>query len=162
MRVIVAWPSTRVPSKSTTDCPGATPRRRPSTTISNRPPGSARTVASTALQRYGYRVTEAGSAVEAAQRWHAEPDAFDLLLTDIIMPGGVSGQQLAEELRQHRPDLRVVFTSGYNNEHVTRQLHLEPGVNFLAKPYPVVELLAIVRRRLDQNGTAPRTGRASG
>jgi CheY-like chemotaxis protein len=109
-----------------------------------------RTLAARALERHGYRVFEAISAVDALQRWGSDLERFDLLVTDLLMPGGTSGQQLADELRRRRPSLRVLYTSGHNNDVVTRQLQLEAGVNFLPKPYPVRDLLAIVRQRLDQ------------
>jgi PAS domain S-box-containing protein len=109
-----------------------------------------RLLAARALERHGYQVFEAVSAVDALQRWGSHLERFDLLVTDLLMPGGMSGQQLADEVRKRRPSLRVLYTSGHNNDAVTRQLQLEAGVNFLPKPYPVRDLLAIVRQRLDQ------------
>ncbi len=109
-----------------------------------------RGMAAAALQRGGYRVHEAGTAAEALQRWDELHGRIDLLLTDLIMPGGVTGNRLAEQLAVRQPGLRIIFTSGYNNDAVNRELHFVVGQNFLPKPYPVEELLGIVRRRLDQ------------
>jgi CheY-like chemotaxis protein len=108
-----------------------------------------RIVAAEALRRRGYKVFEAPTAVDAIHCWEQEQGKFDLLLTDLIMPGGVSGQSLADELRQRRANMKVIFTSGYSDEVVTRELRLVAGRNFLPKPYPIEELLAIVRQRLD-------------
>jgi DNA-binding NtrC family response regulator len=65
------------------------------------------------------------------------------------MPGGMSGHELAQEMLAQQPGLKVVYTSGYSNDLVDQRLHLEPGRNFLPKPYPADELAATVRRCLD-------------
>jgi two-component system cell cycle sensor histidine kinase/response regulator CckA len=109
-----------------------------------------RAVAVAALKRRGYRVIEAETAADAVRRWDAQQGKIDLLLTDLIMPGGVSGRQLAEELRGRRPGLKIVFTSGYGGEALSRELTVTTGDNFLPKPYSLDELVAIVRRKLDE------------
>jgi PAS domain S-box-containing protein len=108
-----------------------------------------RRLASLALDRCGYRVIEAESASAALQRWQTLSEPVDLLLTDLIMPGGMSGRDLALELSTRQPGLRVLYTSGYSTEIVQRQLRLDPGCNFLQKPYPVSDLATTVRRCLD-------------
>jgi two-component system cell cycle sensor histidine kinase/response regulator CckA len=108
-----------------------------------------REVATAALQRRGYQVINAATAAEALHRWDEHRGEFDLLLTDLIMPGGISGQKLAEELGLRCPGLKVIFSSGYSDDVATRQLRLTPGQNFLPKPYPLEDLLRIVRQRLD-------------
>ena len=91
----------------------------------------------------------AAAALEALGQ-HRE--SIRLLLTDLIMPGGTSGRQLAERLRAEQPALEVIYTSGYSEEIVGQHLHLEPGVTFLQKPYGAGALLTIVRRSLDEAG----------
>jgi PAS domain S-box-containing protein len=108
-----------------------------------------RALAAAALRKRGYQVIEAGSATEALKRWEELKGNVDLLFTDIIMPGGVSGKELAEQLLQRRPTLRVIYTTGYSTDLIGQQLKLESGKNYLEKPYSIVDLAAVVRRRLD-------------
>ena len=108
-----------------------------------------RFVAAVALRRSGYHVVEASTAAEALHLWEERRAAITLLLTDLVMPGGISGEKLADELCDRQPALRVIYTSGYNGAFADRQ-RFKPGTNFLPKPYLVEDLLAIVRRRLDE------------
>ncbi len=101
------------------------------------------------LESHGYRVVEAANGVEALAKWRARSGAFDLLLTDLIMPGGVSGEQLAEKLKSEKPGLKVVYMSGYPGESGGRSLNLQDGVNFLAKPFAPLRLAKTVRACLD-------------
>jgi len=112
---------------------------------------AVRAVATRALERRGYRILTAGSAAEALRIWDEHHTGVDLLLTDLIMPGGVSGQKLAAELRARRPGLRVIYTSGYRSDEVSSGIQFEAGRNFLPKPYPLDDLIAIVRQRLDES-----------
>ncbi len=75
-----------------------------------------RDLAQLILQDCGYRVLQAGSGVEALTVWQKHQGAIDLLLTDMIMPDGLSGNDLAESLLEHKPALKIIFTSGYNVE----------------------------------------------
>jgi signal transduction histidine kinase/ActR/RegA family two-component response regulator len=110
------------------------------------------------LEMHGYRVTVVRNGVEAlallAQGDVAE--GFDLLLTDIIMPGGVSGRDLAQRLRQDRPHTRVVFMSGYTGELSRDDLALVAGAGFLQKPFGRAALLECVRASLDGPDDVPR------
>jgi PAS domain S-box-containing protein len=108
-----------------------------------------RRVAVAGLQQCGYQILEAGSAAEALDRWNAANGAIDLLLTDIVLPSGVSGQMLAEQLQQRRADLEVIYTTGYSPEIVSGKLQVKRGHNYLPKPYSFADLAAIVRRRFD-------------
>lgn len=111
-----------------------------------------RRMARAALERYGYRVVEAASAAEALARWDEQAGAVDLLLTDLVMPGGMSGAELAAALRARAAGLRIVYSSGYSAEAVRRHLELDPGLGFLQKPYTSAELARTVRRVLDGRG----------
>jgi CheY-like chemotaxis protein len=101
------------------------------------------------LERAGYRVLEAANGPEATQSWGTVDGAVDLLLTDIVMPEGISGPELAAKLRVHRPKLKVIFTSGYSAEVAGRELSLQTGQNFIQKPCSTARLLGAVRLSLD-------------
>jgi len=74
---------------------------------------------------------------------------IDLLFTDVVMPGGMNGKQLADAALLRQPDLRVLFTSGYTEDAIMHQGRLDPGVNLLSKPYRRADLVAKVRHVLD-------------
>lgn len=101
------------------------------------------------LQRYGYAVIEAQSGREALDLWRRESARIDLLLTDLVMPEGISGKQLARTLAAEKPDLKMVFMSGYDKKLGDDSFALQPGVNFLYKPYTPSALAQIIRRQLD-------------
>lgn len=100
------------------------------------------------LLRQGYEVVTAHSGAEALRRWPEYRDKVRLLLTDIVMPEGVSGWDLAGRLLADRPDLRVIYTSGYSPEMVDRQRHLSEGDIFLQKPYNPAHLLESIKAGL--------------
>lgn len=102
------------------------------------------------LASLGYRVLQAGNGPEAIGiLW--ETTGVDLLLTDIVMPGGMNGRELAERARHFRPDLKVLFTSGYTENAIVHHGRLDPGVELLSKPYRRKELAAKVRKVLDSD-----------
>lgn len=101
------------------------------------------------LNLYGYKVISAESGVEALKLWEQCHNDIDLLLTDMVMPYGVSGRQLAEQLQQENPHLKVVYTSGYSPGMAGKDLALLEGFNFLPKPYPPARLAEVVRECLD-------------
>ncbi len=101
------------------------------------------------LQRHGYQVLEARHGVDALAIWEQHRDKIQLLFTDMVMPQGMNGSELAARLRERTPRLRVIFTSGYNADIAGRELKLERGQCFLQKPTPISELLETVRRCLD-------------
>lgn len=101
------------------------------------------------LQTHGYRVLTAASGVEALELWQKEADPIQLLLTDMVMPNGVSGWELGTRLQAAHPDLKVIYTSGYSIDLVGREVELREGYNFLQKPFPPRKLVQTVRERLD-------------
>jgi CheY-like chemotaxis protein len=112
---------------------------------------SVRAFAKIALQRFGYRVIEAGTA-EAALTILDDVDlTVHLLLTDIVLPG-IDGHELAIRVARSRPDLRVLFMSGYTTALSTIDGLLEPGIQLLEKPFTAHTLLTKTRQLL---GTAP-------
>lgn len=109
-----------------------------------------RALAGQILKRFGYHVTTAESGVHALKVWDEHAGEFDLLLTDMVMPEGVSGSELAERLRRKKPDLRVIYSSGYSQEIAGHDLTLENGFDFLQKPYHPMKLAELVRESLDR------------
>jgi CheY-like chemotaxis protein len=99
------------------------------------------------LGQLGYQVVSVGDA-RAALVALTRDGAFDLLFTDIVIPGGLSGTQLAEEARRRLPGLRVLFTSGYTEEAILNQGVMGPGARLLAKPYHRRDLAQRVRETL--------------
>ncbi len=106
------------------------------------------------LQRQGYRVIEAASGMEALSMWDEHEAEIDLLLTDMVMPEGLSGRGLAEKLLAKKAGLKVIYTTGYSQDAVGPNLVLEEGLNFLAKPYHPLSLAQAVRRSLDNGDSA--------
>jgi len=100
------------------------------------------------LKTFGYDVVAARNGPEALRILSTAVD-FDLLFTDIVMPGGMSGRQLAEEAAKLRPNLPVLFTSGYTENAVLHHDRLDRGVHLLQKPYRGQELAAKIRAVLD-------------
>jgi nitrogen-specific signal transduction histidine kinase/CheY-like chemotaxis protein len=109
------------------------------------------------LQGFGYRTIEAATAAETlAIVDRGVP--FDLLFTDVIMPGGMNGRQLAAEAAKRRSPLKVLFTSGYTEKAMVHHGRLDPGV-LLAKPYRNSELARMVRMALGTNSGLAATAR---
>jgi CheY-like chemotaxis protein len=102
------------------------------------------------LQRCGYTVLLAGSGVAALDVWKEHKDRIALLLTDMVMPDGLSGRELASRLQLERPNLKVIYSSGYSATVGGKSPELTEGVNFLQKPYPPHHLAKTVRDRLDR------------
>jgi PAS domain S-box-containing protein len=107
------------------------------------------------LQSKGYRVLSAGSGEEALRLWQTHRSDVDLLLTDLIMPG-MSGRVLGELLLHVRPDLAVVYMSGYTDDAIVRHGLLAEGLEFIQKPFTPTGLALKVRGALD---TSPRKHR---
>lgn len=100
------------------------------------------------LEGLGYRVTSVGSG-PAAIAAIEEHSSIDLLFTDVVLPGGMNGRQLAEAAQELRPTLKVLFTSGYTENAIVHHGRLDRGVQLLGKPYRRQELAAKVRKVLD-------------
>jgi len=111
---------------------------------------SLRALVRTVLSRLGYHVLTAASGVEAREVWNRHRGQIHLLITDMVMPEGVSGPDLARTLRQKYPGLKVIFTSGYSVDLTREELQLEEGVNFLGKPFKPGHLAQTIRKCLDQ------------
>ena len=99
------------------------------------------------LQSLGYRTVGAADG-PAALTLIEKGEPFDLLFTDVIMPGGMTGRQLADEAAKRRPRTRVLYTSGYTDNAIVHQGRIDPGVLLLTKPYRKSELASMIRRAL--------------
>jgi len=108
-----------------------------------------RELVSRVLQKYGYKILPAGNGVEALETWNRHKNEISMLFTDLVMPDNMNGRELAEKLWAERPGLKVVFTSGYSTDIVGKDFKLEPGLNYLQKPYEPQVLALAVRRCLD-------------
>ncbi|MFZ0825934.1 MAG: response regulator [Verrucomicrobiia bacterium] len=111
-----------------------------------------RSMARDILEECGYHILEASSGKDALDLWKRRADEIDLVLTDMVMPEGISGVDLAEELLVGRPGLKIVFTSGYTANEVNQEMLVRTGASFLSKPYTHTELAKAVRDCLDRSG----------
>lgn len=110
---------------------------------------SLRELVTKVLRNYGYQVLEAAHGKEALRVWQNAAIKPALLLTDMMMPEGMSGWELATHVRQDVPDLKVLFTSGYSPEIFGTEVQLDVNSNFLPKPYHPRLLARTVRSCLD-------------
>lgn len=101
------------------------------------------------LSRFGYVTFFARNASEALRIFAQHHKQISLLLTDIVMPGGMSGVELAGLLLREKPELGVIYCSGYSEVFKAKDLLLEEGANFLAKPFAMPRLTEIVRHQLN-------------
>ncbi|HVV63780.1 MAG TPA: response regulator, partial [Pseudolabrys sp.] len=103
------------------------------------------------LSSLGYKTVTAKNAVEALMMIDSGA-TFDLLFTDLIMPGPMNGRQLAEEAAKRRPLIKVLFTSGYTQDSVIHHGRLTRGVLLLPKPYRKSDLARMIRQALGASG----------
>ncbi|HUV06582.1 MAG TPA: response regulator, partial [Spirochaetia bacterium] len=100
------------------------------------------------LTRYGYTVLTASHAREALRSSEKYEAFIHLMITDVVMPGGMSGRDLAERMSFIRPDMRVLYISGYTDSSISQNDVLEPNVAFLQKPFSPEILARKVREVL--------------
>jgi CheY-like chemotaxis protein len=107
-----------------------------------------RTISVQILRDLGYRVIEAHDG-PSALRLLERQTRVDLLFTDVVLPGGLSGADVAEHARQLRPDLRVLFTTGYARNAIVHHGRLDKGVRLITKPFTSADLASRIRDVLD-------------
>jgi two-component system, cell cycle sensor histidine kinase and response regulator CckA len=107
-----------------------------------------RSITCETLRRGGYTVLEAGDGAETLARSQVHPGRIHLLFTDVVMRG-MSGRQVAQQISAERPDIRVIYTSGYTDDAIVHHGVLEHGLAFLQKPFTTSALLRKVREVLD-------------
>jgi CheY-like chemotaxis protein len=100
------------------------------------------------LRELGYQVLEAADGPAALTVLAANPDV-DLLFTDVVLPGGMTGAVLAKEAAKLKPDIKTLFTTGYARNAIVHHGRLDPGVELLTKPFSYAELATRVRDILD-------------
>jgi PAS domain S-box-containing protein len=112
---------------------------------------SVRDIITAILRENNYEVWVADDGPKAMELWKRCGGDFDLMVTDIIMPNGVKGNVLADQLRQENPQLKVIYSSGYSSDFGTADAPLPEGCTFLAKPYKPEVLVRAVRDSLAQS-----------
>jgi two-component system NtrC family sensor kinase len=106
-----------------------------------------------ALQERGYQVTSAPDGAAALQLVESAPH-IDLLLTDVVLPGGMNGRQLCEAVHKLRPSIRVLYMTGYTRNAIIHHGRLDPDIDLLTKPFTADGLARKVRRILDARTSA--------
>jgi two-component system, cell cycle sensor histidine kinase and response regulator CckA len=110
---------------------------------------SVRVMCASCLRKYGYQVLEAGTGAEALYVWEHHGARVDLLLTDLVMPGGMTGYELASKLRKEKGTLKIMYCSGYNADASGEDEEVHQRTFFLSKPYEPSRLAKLVRECLD-------------
>jgi PAS domain S-box-containing protein len=110
---------------------------------------SVRKIPVSILGKQGYEVVEAANGEDAIKCLEEEPP-FDLLFTDVVLPGGMNGIDIAEQAAKIQPRIKVLYTTGYTENSVVHNGRLDPGVSLVNKPYRRAELLEKVRAALDE------------
>ena len=108
-----------------------------------------REIVTRTLNFNGYRVFQAVDGQKALEIWAEYKNEIDLLFTDIIMPGGLNGRELADRLWLEKPELKVIFSSGYGANALGKDFKLDAKLNYLQKPYLPQTLSRVIRRCLD-------------
>jgi len=106
---------------------------------------SVRRLMKSLMERYGYVVHTAASGVRALEVWREHQAAIDVLITDMVMPEGIGGRELAMELLEKNPRLKVIYCSGYTNDVSGEGISLRKDENFLEKPFHLNALLQMIR-----------------
>jgi PAS domain S-box-containing protein len=101
------------------------------------------------LRGLGYTVDEASNGADGLVAFEASPQPYDLLLTDVIMPGPLSSKELAAAVTRRRPETCVLFMSGFSNDAIVHGGRLDPGIHLISKPFRRIELSIAVRSLLD-------------
>jgi two-component system cell cycle sensor histidine kinase/response regulator CckA len=141
------------PARPSTKQPAAKLQRGTETILLVEDETAVRTLVRSVFERHGYRVLEAASGKAALGIWRDHHSQIDLVLTDLIMPDGVTGVMLAEQLRSERPGLKIIFSSGYSPDSVLQNLPTGSHSRYLQKPYNPQILLQAVRECLDSGST---------
>ncbi len=135
---------------------GAKPERR---TLASLPSGtetillceddaSLRNSVRKGLTQLGYRVLEAPTGVKALEVWAQHQNEIQVLLTDMVMPDGINGHELAQRLLAENPKLKVIYMSGYSADVVAKDFPMKEGLNFLTKPFQALKLAQAIRNSL--------------
>jgi nitrogen fixation negative regulator NifL len=110
------------------------------------------------LTRRGYRVLEAASGVAALEVWSSHAAEIDVLVSDMILPGGLNGRELTNRLRREKPRLKVLLATGYSSDAIMKDLRPEEHIWLLQKPYSPAAFSRAVRDCLDERWEPPAGG----
>ena len=119
-----------------------------------------RNFVTTQLQSLGYKTIDAADG-PAALASIDNGAKFDLLFTDVILPNGMTGRQLADEVAKRRPGIKVLYTSGYTDNAIVHQGRLDPGVLLLSKPYRKSQLAKMIRQALGDRGRTAKISKTT-
>ena len=144
------------PTAATPKTPAVLPAREGEVVLVVEDNDGVREYAYAALGELGYKVHQARDAAEALTLVESGT-RIDLVFTDVVLPGGVSGRQLVDSIRQSRPDVPVLFTTGYTRNAIVHHGRLDPDVNLLNKPYSQEQLALKVRELLNKAASADST-----
>ena len=125
----------RIDEPASPSAPGQSPGGLGGTVLLVEDEPAVRWTLQSMLEHEGYRILEASNPLEALAVWRDHRPEISVLLTDLVMPSGISGQEMAKHFQEAKPELKVIYTSGYCIDSVARGLPLEAGVNFLQKPF---------------------------
>ncbi|MEO6738819.1 MAG: response regulator [Chthoniobacteraceae bacterium] len=155
----ICFPATdRVPERSEDSRPGPAAGDGGQTILVVEDDAAVRSLVVEVLQGCNYTVLEAETGDAAIERWTTCREEVDLVLTDMVMPGKASGLDVARFCLATKPDVKVIYTSGYSSQLFDSDVHLEDGVNYLPKPYFCGNLTDIVRNALDSRKGDGRPG----
>jgi CheY-like chemotaxis protein len=152
------FPASNMPAERREPAPDTLPCNGQETILVVEDEDALREMVVQILSLQGYKVLEARSGRHALEVWDSASEHIDLLVTDMVMPEGILGAELAERLLQRDPRLKVIYTSGYSPGMAGKDLSLLEDRNFLPKPYSVGKLAQFVRTCLDgrrRGGAAP-------
>jgi two-component system, cell cycle sensor histidine kinase and response regulator CckA len=124
-----------------------TPKKRTIFVVEDEP--TLRALVRRVLERGGYEVIEASTGLAALELWKERKIQVDLLLTDMVMPDGISGRQVADKMKADNPHLKVIYSTGYSADLMGKDMALQEGVNLLQKPYSPQKLVETVRKNLE-------------
>lgn len=133
------------------------PRGRSETVLLAEDEGALLELMQQVLGEYNYTILTASSAAEALQVWDEHHGRVDLLLSDVVMPGGMSGRELAAELKKRKPGLKVILTSGFNAAMTGKEPRMG-DTTFLPKPYLPDAAAKLIRDTLDAHARTPVAG----
>jgi two-component system, cell cycle sensor histidine kinase and response regulator CckA len=156
------FPASAEPAEKTSTCSDQSVLQRGQETVLLAEDEEAlRVMVTRVLKAQGYKVLAAASGVEALRLYEEANTAIDLLMTDMVMPGGVMGGELAKRLRAANPRLKVIYTSGYSPGMAGKDISLLEGRNFLPKPYSIGKLVQVVREVLSEPAQVGQAGTAT-
>jgi DNA-binding NtrC family response regulator len=102
------------------------------------------------LERIGYRVLPAADCTEALVWWDGNREEIDLVLSDMVIPGRLTGLALAEQLRKIKPGLKIIITSGYSQDDPIFMGNLPQGITYIPKPHQIGPLSMTIRKCLEE------------